>query len=552
MRIKKAKLQLFHTFASMKRKIINILPFLMAFLMTRCANQVAPTGGPKDTSPPKVVQAVPENRSVGFNERRIEITFDEYVTLNNASQQVLFSPPLTNKPDIKLGNKTVVIKLKEELRPNTTYTIQFGEAVKDLHEGNIFKDYAYSFATGETLDTLTLAGKVIDAATQKPVDKLFVELYTTDNLNRDSLFLQPTLRAPDFIARTDKEGQFRFYGLPDKAFLVFALEDMNANLYYDMPNEKVAFLDTLVRPSDSVSLSLEAFTETDTNQMLLENKLVEEGLLRFVFRQPADSVALHLNWPAVDSFQVVEAWSARHDTLCCWFTPNVIDSVEAIIQYDTFFNIRSNYNLKIREARKQTRNQDKTLKISDNLKNKMLMPGEDLLLRFSEPVTYINNKVYFEQFDDYGMVYRLTEPVSDTSEFTLELPDSAFCSIRGRYSASLNLRFKRAKNTDVGNIFITVVPPVGMQAVIQLLDGRGKVLDERVIDSASKVGFTQLVPKKYKLQAILDADRNGRWSPGNFHKRFLPETIVIYKDELDLKAGWDIDLDEIWSLKGTR
>lgn len=524
----------------------------MAFLMTRCANQVAPTGGPKDTSPPKVVQAVPENRSVGFNERRIEITFDEYVTLNNASQQVLFSPPLTNKPDIKLGNKTVVIKLKEELRPNTTYTIQFGEAVKDLHEGNIFKDYAYSFATGETLDTLTLAGKVIDAATQKPVDKLFVELYTTDNLNRDSLFLQPTLRAPDFIARTDKEGQFRFYGLPDKAFLVFALEDMNANLYYDMPNEKVAFLDTLVRPSDSVSLSLEAFTETDTNQMLLENKLVEEGLLRFVFRQPADSVALHLNWPAVDSFQVVEAWSARHDTLCCWFTPNVIDSVEAIIQYDTFFNIRSNYNLKIREARKQTRNQDKTLKISDNLKNKMLMPGEDLLLRFSEPVTYINNKVYFEQFDDYGMVYRLTEPVSDTSEFTLELPDSAFCSIRGRYSASLNLRFKRAKNTDVGNIFITVVPPVGMQAVIQLLDGRGKVLDERVIDSASKVGFTQLVPKKYKLQAILDADRNGRWSPGNFHKRFLPETIVIYKDELDLKAGWDIDLDEIWSLKGTR
>ena len=157
----------------MKRKIINILPFLMAFLMTRCANQVAPTGGPKDTSPPKVVQAVPENRSVGFNERRIEITFDEYVTLNNASQQVLFSPPLTNKPDIKLGNKTVVIKLKEELRPNTTYTIQFGEAVKDLHEGNIFKDYAYSFATGETLDTLTLAGKVIDAATQKPVDKLF-------------------------------------------------------------------------------------------------------------------------------------------------------------------------------------------------------------------------------------------------------------------------------------------------------------------------------------------------------------------------------------------
>ena len=521
----------------------------MALLLSRCANQVAPTGGPKDTTPPKVVEAMPGNRSTAFSGQKIEVTFDEYVTLNNASQQVLFSPPLSNKPDIKLSNKTVVIKLKEELRPNTTYTIQFGEAVKDLHEGNIFKDYAYSFSTGETLDTLTLAGKVIDAATQKPLDKLFVTLYAADSLGMDSLFFQPTLRVPDFIARTDKEGRFQFHGLPDKAFLVFALDDMNANLFFDMPNEKVAFLDTLVRPSDSISLSLEAFTEADTTQMLLENKLVEEGLLRFVFRQPADSVAMHLNWPNVDSFQVAEVWSARHDTLSCWFTPNILDSIGAIIQYDTIINIRCNYNLKFRETRNQTRNQDKTLKISDNLKNKMLMPGEDLLLRFSEPVAYINNKVYFEQFDDYGMVYRLMEPVSDTAEFTLELADSVFCSLRGRYNAASTLRFKKAKDSDVGNIYLTVTPPEGMQVVVQLLDGRGKVQDEQVIDSTAKVGFTNLLPKKYKLQAIIDVDRNGRWSPGNFHKRFLPETTVPYKDELDLKAGWDIDLDEIWLLK---
>ena len=125
----------------MKRKNLNILPFLMALLLTRCANQVAPTGGPRDVTPPRVVEAQPANHDVGFEGSTIEITFDEYITLNNAAQQVLFSPPLDVKPDIRLRNKTVVIKLKSDLRPNTTYTVDFGEAVKDFHEGNLFKDY---------------------------------------------------------------------------------------------------------------------------------------------------------------------------------------------------------------------------------------------------------------------------------------------------------------------------------------------------------------------------------------------------------------------------
>lgn len=527
-----------------KKLFVRFLLIGTLAILTCCANQVAPTGGAKDVTPPKVVKANPENGSTGFNGRTIEVAFDEYVTLNNASQQVLISPPLANKPDVKLSNKTVVIKFKEDLRPNTTYTIDFGEAVKDLHEGNTFKDFTYTFSTGEMLDTLGMHGTVLDAVTGKPVEKFYVGLYNA--VNPDSVFLLPCRQAPDYLARTDKDGHFHFHGLPDEPFLVVALEDMNANLFYDLPNEKVAFIDSLVCPSDSVTLTMSAFTETDTTQMLLESKLVEEGLLRFAFRQPADSVVVHFEMPAIDSFQMVQVWSAHHDTLNCWFTPNVLDSLRVDIHYDTLINISNSFNLRFRETKQSRKPADKKLKVGDNLKDKMIMPGEDFLLRFSEPITYINIETGFEQADEYGMVYRHT--LNDTSDYALHIPDSVFFSVRGRTNDSLDYRFKRAQESDLGNIYIKVSLPEGKQAIVQLTDTKGKVLMEQVVDSTSRVGFSQLLPGKYKLQAIIDSDRNGRWSPGNFHQRFLPEAIVPYKDELDLKAGWDIDLDDPWVL----
>ena len=452
----------------MKGKIKYIGLFLTLLLLSRCANMVTPTGGPKDVTPPVVTVAKPENNNVNFDGKKIEITFDEYVTLNNASQQVLISPPMTEKPDIKLSNKTVVIKFKESLLPNTTYTIHFGEAVKDLHEGNVFKDYVYSFATGEVLDTLTLAGKVLDAESQKATTDLYVMLYDGDS---DSLCEQPTRRAPDFIAKTDKDGKFQFQGLPQKKFLVFALNDMNSNLYYDLPNETVAFLDTLVVPNDSIELVLYSFAEADTNQMLLEKKLVEEGLLRFVFRHPALDVTIEPVSALADSFQLAEVWSKEHDTLCWYFTPNVMDSLRVDIHSDSDTLINNNilFDLNFKGAKPRNERVAKTIKVGNNLKNNLLMPGEDLVLRFSEPVidllmhdtstlvagadtTY--NTMVFEQRDAYGLEYCLANQVDDTVSYEIHMSDSVFYSVRNRTNGAFNLKFKRAGDDDLGNIII--------------------------------------------------------------------------------------------------
>jgi hypothetical protein len=205
----------------------------------------------------------------------------------------------------------------------------------------------------------------------------------------------------------------------------------------------------------------------------------------------------------------------------------------------------------------------KDIKITSNLRNNLLPPNEDLILKFSEPVTEIRqndtstlvintdtliNTMRFEQSDEYGMAYRLVASIDDTSNYVLSMADSVFYTLRNRTNKAFVFRFKRAKDADFGNILITVAPPDGMQVVIQLLDSRNKTVATQVIDSITRVAFKQLMPDKYKLKATIDADRDGNWSNGNFHRRFLPETTLEYKDVLDLKAGWDIDLEDVWNL----
>ena len=151
---------------------------------------------------------------------------------------------------------------------NTTYTINFGAAIKDLHEGNQFKDYVYSFSTGDHIDTLCIAGKVLNAADKKPVGDVYVSLYAANQENIDSL---PLTTTPNYITKTDKEGNFRLTGLADQQYLVFALKDANSNLYFDLPNEEVAFLDTLVPASYQQTSRPQVADTTATDSTLLIN-----------------------------------------------------------------------------------------------------------------------------------------------------------------------------------------------------------------------------------------------------------------------------------------
>ncbi len=200
--------------------------------LASCASQVAPTGGIKDIVPPQVEKSNPENLSVNFHASRISITFDEYVQLNDATNQVFFSPALESNPVFKLRGKTLLIDLPDTLRKNTTYTVNFGNAIKDITEGNIMLSYQYVFSTGSSIDSLRMQGKLQNALGGKLKPNILVMLYR--NATDDSVVAK---QRPDYNARTDTSGSFVISHISDGSYKLFALDDQNFNLLYDQPDE---------------------------------------------------------------------------------------------------------------------------------------------------------------------------------------------------------------------------------------------------------------------------------------------------------------------------
>lgn len=221
---------------------VRHLAAIALLVLAACANPVAPTGGPRDTDPPLILRAEPENGSIHFDTDEIRLLFDEFIQLKGLSQQFLSSPPFQKVPETRIHGKTLTVKLEESLRENTTYTLFFGDAISDFNEGNAIPNYRYVFSTGAVLDSMELKGRVINAKTLAPEKEVFVMLYDD---YRDSI---PLLERPYYISRTNDNGEFTFTNLRNIPYKVFALRDVNSNLIYDQPNEEIAFLSELIHP----------------------------------------------------------------------------------------------------------------------------------------------------------------------------------------------------------------------------------------------------------------------------------------------------------------
>lgn len=590
------------------KKYALYIAILSAIIMIRCANVVTPSGGPKDTKPPVVLESSPENNSKNFHGKSIHMTFDEFITLNNPSNNVIISPPMNKKPTYRTSGKTLIIKFEEPLKPNTTYSINFGDAIKDLHEGNALRDYVFNFSTGETIDTLSLQGKIISASTLSPSEGFVVGLYSDDNdtLTLDTL---PFCVKPDFITTTDKKGNFEFSGLTDKEYLIFALKDNNNNLIYDLPTEEIAFYKDLVRPyyidnhivkkelltdtiandsiaTDSItslkkdsilevkkpeypSYELHSFVQEDSVQKIYKKELVEAGLLRFVFRYPADNVTITALEELPDTFNIFPVYSTRKDTVLWYYTPGK-DSLWISINDGVNISDTTHYSLKPRESksiwsRKKEEPTTKPLVVKNNTKGNKLKPQQPLVFSFNEPIVkvhqpdtilFIENKdtvfydFKFDKIDDYGYKYHIINNLSPDTRYQIIIPDSVFYGVRGASNDTIKVGFSVQEESAFGNIYLTVDIPADVpQVIVELTTEKGQTVDKQIVTHTQEIAFEYLDPGKYKLKATIDLDANGVWSPGNFNKKLQPEKIVFYNGTLEVRANWDIDLDEPWKIE---
>jgi len=230
----------FNIFDSRLFCLLFMLPLLAIFF--RCANVVAPQGGPVDEDPPEVIRSTPPNYSTHYDGSDVRIFFNEYVRLHNLHQKMLVSPPLKTMPEVRIRGRSIIMSIDEELEENTTYNFFFGDAIQDITEHNPIPNFQFVVSTGDYVDSLSVRGEVINAFDLKPAEGVYVMMY--DNIY-DSV---PYKELPVYISRTDKEGRFEINNMRKGEYLMFALKDLNYNFIFDQPDEKIAFLDSLVAP----------------------------------------------------------------------------------------------------------------------------------------------------------------------------------------------------------------------------------------------------------------------------------------------------------------
>ncbi|MGN6340424.1 MAG: Ig-like domain-containing domain [Ginsengibacter sp.] len=256
--------------------------YFLSVLSTGCAQIGMPTGGPRDSTPPVLLNASPPNNTVHFKGKNIVLTFDEYVHLQDMQKNLLVAPEPKIIPNITSKLKTVSIKIRDTLQPNTTYSFQLGDAIQDINENNPYHDFTYVFSTGSYIDSLTLNGNVIIAQTGKPDSTLIAMLY--NNLGDSAVYKEK----PRYVARLDSSGNFHFKNLASGTYHLFALKDESGQKMYNNPSQLFAFADSAIHiPEDKTPQKLYAYSEEVNEKPVkktpVPSKKGEEKVLKYTF-----------------------------------------------------------------------------------------------------------------------------------------------------------------------------------------------------------------------------------------------------------------------------
>ena len=321
-------------------------------MVVSCARMGQPDGGWYDDTPPRVVHTDPADKGTGVRSKKVTITFDEFIKLEDASNKVVISPPQIEPADIKSSGKKIVVELKDSLKDSTTYTIDFSDAISDNNEGNPMGNYTFSFSTGERIDTFEVSGNVLDATNLEPIKGILVGLY--DDLSDTVFASKPFIR----VSRTDSRGRFVIRGIAPGTYRVYALQDADGNYTYSQKSEMLAFshatfepyakpdirqdtvwrdtlrIDSIIRtpythfyPDDLV---LRAFTALQTDRYLVKTERAEPNRLNFYFSYGNDSLPQlkGLNFNS-DSAFVVDS-NLKNDTITYWIKDTTLINTDSL------------------------------------------------------------------------------------------------------------------------------------------------------------------------------------------------------------------------------
>jgi len=528
------------------KRILSIL-FLGLTLLAfwQCARRGAPTGGPKDITPPILLKTEPDNLSTNFDSEKIRLYFDEYIKLQDVQNQLIVSPPLKNIPEIKpLGgpSKFIEITLKDTLRENTTYTINFGQSIVDNNEGNPNSFLTYVFSTGDVIDSLSLSGVVKDAFDRDPDQFVSVMLYEIDSIYNDSTVYK---FPPNYLANTgDSLPFFQLRNLKAGKYKVFAIKDEGKNYVFDQRADKMAFLeDTITLPTDTLLL-LNLFKEVPDYASSVPSYVAKNRIV-FGYTGNGDSIQIKPLTQLPDSVKTLIQKERDKDTLNYWLTPTDIDSIVFTVSNEQFkvldtFTVKTRKlpldSLKLKPSHTSKINFEEQFHLAANTPLVQvdtsfiqIMDKDSIVVDFNARLDSIENKV--------DMDFTLQEE----QRYGLTFLPGAFEDFFGMQNDTLNVRLSTDKYTDLGNMNLTVSGDVRYPIIVQLTDGKGKLQREQIGTDPTPFAFKNLNPGKYGIRVIFDENENGKWDTGNYLKKIQPERISYFPDIIDVRANWEME-----------
>lgn len=543
-------------------KIKPILLICFIALFFACAKQVAITGGPADSTPPVMKKSDPENGSVNFKEKVIYIQFDEYVKFNSLSQKLIISPPIEDAPNIVIKGKGVKISLKPNLlQPNTTYCFNFNDAIADNNENNALNSFVYAFSTGDLIDSLSFSGIVLDAFTKKPVAEVWVLLY--DNMVDTAV----STISPSYITKVDKNGNFLIPFVHEKDYHIFAVKDNNYNYLFDIPDEGIAFLDTVYRPSIKVAgtdslgkkyinvpndIQLLLFKENKQSQYIKSSKRLSPNLLEVVFNSPQ---LTEFKIDIVGDADAVIFPSQNKDTVKVWLKNE--DLISSDLINTTCFYVDPIFQDSSRTDSLIFRRPASILRdsVANIYYNKTKEPHKKFFIQIQNPVlTYDNSKIsvflksdtsYLQMPVDFlgnpenPMQIEVKTKLLEKSDYRIILQEGFITDIYGNKNVYDTLKISTTSSSEYGNLTISLVN--GGNYIIQLLSGDKVILES--IEENDIASFDYIKPGKYIIRAIEDLNNNGRWDTGDYTIKKQPEPVFYLPGEYEIRSNWNHEIE---------
>lgn len=517
----------------------------ICILIIGCATPATPIGGQKDIQAPILVSTTPEDKTLNFSNKSISFVFDENISIDNPLQKVFISPKLETSPKIEVRKNELTIPLDEKLRPNTTYTIAFGDAIKDLNEGNVYNNLSYTFSTGASIDSGKVKGIVV--AENDIPDNTFVVLYDTV----DAQIIKK--QKPLYVYKVAKDGVFTFDHLNFKNYRLFVLTDKNNNFIYDLPNEQIGFVEQEINISDTTNdITIKLFEEENISYSVKEyTKKSSNNLVRIVANIPESYNHLDINIANINGNLPVYKNKVSGNTFD--FVLSDSGSQSYIVYFDD--SIVDTISVELEKKTHYPYIKDKTHSSTFMYKNDLPVfnTTDTIELAFKNATSIFLNKI--KLLDTSGVLVKANYfieggflkffiPEKKSQQLLLVIPDSTiqYLDWELHYNSLDTFKFYTIEDKNLGSLNFLINPNDSQQLIFELY-GNNKLLDKKIIKDSMQLKYLSLLPINYSYKIIWDKNKNERRDAGNLTQMLQPEPLYLSKETIVVKPNWEQEID---------